>query len=240
MNKEFIERLYGCKACVYDLDKTLVRGRVAKGIGLQFLKKELKRRHLENVWVGIRNYKKILDIAREQGEAEGLLYLSNILGQTRSADEKSMLEFSQRYIEKHSLPGAKKLISHLNKNMPSFISTIGYDISAKIAKEYFGCYDSIGNPVIYYDHGNKNPILKSCEIKMRTGEDKLEQTEMMLSKYGLSIADCFAIGNDPLDHGIMRGAKLSAASPLADEETKRIANYWIDDYSSFLKELKSQ
>lgn len=127
---------------------------------------------------------------------------------------------------------------------PSFISTIGTDIAASSAGEYFGTDDYVANelePEVVDGWRGPRVCIRKLKIFVRDGHEKLKKTGKMLERFSaynksgktktLKIENCLVIGNDKYDHEMMRAAKLSAASPLADEETKRIADYWITSYS---------
>jgi len=235
---EFKEALQECEAAVLDLDKCLVDGRVAQGIGKQFLFREFKRGHLHHVYRGLANYKKVLQITEEQGEAAGLEYFANILFSTGCAYSPLIYAFAHRYIEKHRIPGAKEFVRQIKKIVPlTIISTIGFDIAAYVASNYFqtnGTNGYVANRIVW----DADYWAKSLEMKIRDGKDKLDATMEKLHSRGSSGDNIFVLGNDELDHELMQASKLSVASPLADEETKRIADIWIPDYRLFLEELK--
>lgn len=236
---EFKEEMQKCEAAVLDLDKCLVNGRVAQGIGEQFLSRELKRFHLHHVYKGLANYGKTLDIVEEKGEAAGLEYFANILFGTGCVHRDLLDSFAQKYIEKHEVPGAKDFVWQVKKTVPLvIISTIGLDRAACIASNYFSVNDYAANCIVWDDKYWTRA--KSLEMKIRDGKDKLDATMEILYKHKLSGENMFVLGNDKLDHELMKAARLSAASPLADEETKAISDIWIPDYRAFVDELEKQ
>ncbi len=231
---EFRNTLKGCKAAVYDLDNTLVDGRVADGMGKKFLSSELCRLHLNHVWLGARNYSTVKRIAEEQGEAKGLEYFFGVIGQTGCANRDLMKRFARDYIQKHGLHGSVEFAAYIKSlGIKQFISTIGCDMAAQASCELYGLNDYTANPVFC-----QNSVVKSCEPFIKTGEDKLYHTRKMLERRGLSLRDSLVVGNDELDHELMKASKLSAASPLANEETREIADIWIENYAAFLEELE--
>lgn len=231
---EFGSALKECKSAVYDLDNTLVEGRVAQGMGKRFLASELGRFHLRHVWLGITNYGKVKRIAEGSGEAYGLEYLFDVIGRTGCANKAMMEEFARDYIQKHGLPGSKEFADYLREFVVNqFVSTASCDIAAIAACDLYGLGDYTANPVIY-----SGSVVKSCEPMIRTEVDKLYYTERMLERHGLSLSGSLVVGNDRLDHKLMEFAGVKAASPLADEETRRIADFWIEDYAELMEELE--
>ncbi|MFH0949267.1 MAG: HAD hydrolase family protein [Candidatus Aenigmatarchaeota archaeon] len=241
--EEFKQQLYDCDCTVYDLDNTLVEGRVADGVGKSFLKSELFRGHIHHVILGAKNYKKVLEIAEKDGEVAGLEYFMNLIAKTGCATYQMFYQNAREYIEKKNIPDVRAFmhcIAHKQlKTDGAFISTLGADVSAEAAKYYFPHVSGwIGNPLTYKQTGS-DTLITGIKPVMRNGEEKLQRTEEMLQNHGLSISKCFTIGNDENDHAIMKAARLSAASPLADEPTKDIANIYIPSYSYFLEKLKA-
>lgn len=227
---------------VADLDGSLIRGKVASGMGRYFLVDEAKRLHLPHVWSGWRNYKRVKESARMYGEAAGLEHFLDIVGRTGCATRDAFFEYAQRYIEEHSLQGAEEFMDYFAELMPTFISTVGSQIAADAAAEYYGCNDCIGNPVVY--NGSRDGVIKGIDIRIRDGRDKLEAVEGMLRNHGLLISTGIAIGNDSYDHEILKASALAMAGPLADWETKELVSELngliILDYVLFLKNLGAE
>jgi phosphoserine phosphatase len=149
------------------------------------------------------------------------------------------MSYAEEYLQKHSLPGVKEFLEHLGDRMPSCITTIGSDIAANAAADFYGFNDSIGNPIVI-DNGNR--IIR-VDANIRDGKDKLEATQEMLGQRDLSIKDGIVLGNDLYDHDLMRASRVAMASPLADEATQDLVRSLngvvIADYSAFLRELQS-
>ena len=242
----FKEALKECRAAIYDLDGTLIGGNVSVGIGKRYLLREAQnafagrqfKEHAKNACKGIANYWKVKRIAKKDGSAEGLRCFTNILAETGAGDIESAKQFAKEYIEKHELLGARKFVIYLKYSygIPAVISTIAWDIAAERAVECFGCDHSISNRVMH-----DNGIITGFIPVMNDGMAKHERTCAILENlYGFGIDECLVVGNDGLDHEMMRTARISAASPLADEETKALADVWIKDYGAFAEELKKR
>ncbi len=238
---DFKKALQNCDIAVYDLDKTLVDGRVAQGIGKRFIMKELKRWHLHHVYSGLSNYNEVLRITSEKGEAAGIEYFANVLFGTGCADIGSIKRYSKEYIEKHELPSAREFITRVYELGPKtgIISSICFNDTVEAAVFYFNMDGGVGNEVVYDNSTKPHRIVaKSLKMNIRNGKDKLEMTMEHLGLKASGMKSLFTVGNDPLDHELMKASGLSAASPLADEETKELADIWIPDYRSFVEELE--
>ncbi|GEM_PF-6344253 len=241
---EFKRELYKCEGAVYNLDKTLVDGRVAEGVGKQFLISELFQGHLGHIWLGAKNYGEVNRLAKEQGHTAGLKHFIGVIASTGCATYDMFFRYARKYISEKQLPGSSDFISYVGDSgglYKQLITTLGADLSARAARHCFDGWikDSIGNPLTYDGIPGENPdeLITGINILMSNGEERLELTEKMLKKYGLSAGQCFVVGNDASDHELMRAARMSAASPLADNETKELAHIWIPDYRTFLEEL---
>lgn len=236
-----LEELAKYKFLVADLDGTLVDGRVAQGMGKYFLFDELKRLHLPHVLLGLANYRKVKEAAR-RGEAEGLEYFGNVIGRTGCAKPRLFDGYAHRYIESHSLPGAKDVMLFFGQEMETFISTMGSDIAAQAAREFYGCTDFVANPVQYRD-GRAGTSIRGVTLRIRDGTDKLEATEEMLRRHELTISDGIVLGNDRYDHESLMASRLAMASPLADEATRalvmKLNGAIVLDYDALLEELDS-
>ncbi len=227
----FKASLNGCKAVVMDLDQSLIHGTLTGDIGFKFLELEKNKGHDDHYKLGMENVVKILEITLNEGVAEGLRYFFDVIGKTGCALYTTFFDLAKDAIKEAELPGAEAFVKYIKeKELKPFISSMGCDIGVKAAVEYFGCKDGIGNPVIYCP---EKSIIQYCKIEMRNGEEKLEKTREMLKRHGLDISEALVLGNDELDYPMMKAARLSVASPLADEEAKQIANIWIANFRAF-------
>lgn len=221
---------------VADLDGTLVRGRVAQGQGKYFLQAEAKRLHLPHVLLGLANYGKAKK-AVEKGEAEGLEYFFGVVGRTGCATGNDFYKYAIEYLKKHSLPEAREFMLHVAGVIPTFISTIGSDIAAQAASDYYRCMGYVANPLRYGALG----VITGADIKVRDGKDKMEATKGMLAKHRGVLSDGIMIGNDGYDHDLMKASALAVASPLADDATRELVRELngivATDYESLLSEL---
>lgn len=245
---QFKERLYQCEAAVYDLDGTLVSGRIAEGMGRRFLRREFRNifmdpakfyRHAYNVALGASNYRKVQRTANKIGEAEGLELFLNVLARAKCADWESAYAFVREYVESHEIPGARDFVRYLKalrgSGFLSLVTTIGTNIGANVAREYFGFDDAARSNEVLCRGG----VISGVRTNVRNSAQKRDAVKERLRKHGLSIGGCLAIGNDRYDRETMEAAQLSAASPIATEETRQIADIWIRDYGEFLEELKA-
>lgn len=226
---------------VADLDSTLVKGRIAQGQGKYFLWDEAKRLHLPHVLLGATNYRKVKEMAR-RGEAEGLEYFGNVIGRTGCATKDDFLDYAYRFIEEHSLPGAVEFMDYFSERMHTFIATLGSQIAADAAADFYKCKEGVGNRVIYRE--GSGSIIKGINIGIRDGKDKLQATVEMLKRHKLRIIQGIAIGNDRYDHETLRASALPLAGPQADEETKQLVRELrgtvIEDFDSFLDGLEAE
>ncbi len=234
--------LYESKSLVAAAN-ALVEGRTATDMSKSFLWYEVTKLYLPHVLHGTANYRKVLEIAEKEVEAEGLRYLFKIAGRTGRARHNQFVEYADRYIKKHSLPDAKKFMLYFRERMPTFISTTGSMIVADALAAYYDCREATGNDVHCCDDKVDDPFVIGVGTAIRNGKDKLEATEEMLKTHKLSIAESAVLGNDALDHESMRAARFAIAGPLADDATielatRKLKGIHINNYRKFLEELK--
>ena len=241
-SQQFGPYLQECDGIVADLDGTLVKGRVAEGMGKKFLKSELRRLHLRHAWSGLRNYKKVLKTGRggepykgRSGQAAGLELFTDIMAGTGCATRGMMKAYARERIKESVLPGAREFIWHLKgTGKPVVCVTAGCSSAAEEAKEFFGFDSAWGNPMRYSEEG----MLLGCDIVFDE-RTKLSETEDRLHRfYGLSINRCLVIGNDDLDVPLMLMSRLSASGPLATPQARDRAEVRIDDYVTFLRDIR--
>ncbi len=209
---------------VLDLDNTLVKGYMAEEIGKSLLLEEIEGfmklnnespTHLKTLLKGVIGYMKVKSV---RDESEGLERFYKILGKFNVTKEKTY-ETAMKAIRKNELNGVKEFVDNLNGKYETIIVTMSDEMSAKAAKEYFDVDYSWGNPLVY-----KDDKIKGIELKIKDSKSKRDIVEKILEKRGFKLERCCVIGDGKNDHEIMKSAGYSMASPLADEETKRIAD----------------
>ncbi|MBI4015502.1 MAG: haloacid dehalogenase-like hydrolase [Candidatus Aenigmarchaeota archaeon] len=214
----------GLKYAVFDLDNTLVEGRVASYIGKSYFFRELfglRIGHLYKGWKGMKSVKEILKEGGEDAEARGMEAFMGVLGETRIATWDSIYDYAKKAVEKHELPGAKEFVGKCKNNgLQTYIATLGLLISAQAARDYFGADAARGNSLIA-----ENGIIRGVKLTMKTGEDRLREVRTIAN-----VNEALVVGNDRLDWPLMDAAGFSVAAPLADEETKKRADITITDF----------
>ncbi len=239
MDYHEFKNLAECKAAVVDVDKTLVAGRTAQGMGVRLLERELYSGHLKNFLHGLRNFPVVFRMGKTGGESAAMEYFFTVLGETGCADKKSAYRFAEQYIADHELPGASEFVDYLHdKGLYVVCSSLGSSIAIDAAQTFFGfdaCSD--GNEATYEDG-----IITGCRITtsdrpIGRQRSKKQAVEKVLAEHDLTLADCVVVGDNGTDREMMENARYSIASPLADIETIKAADIWVSDYVTLLKSL---
>jgi len=214
----------GLKYAVFDLDNTLVKGRVASYVGKSYFFHQLYRFRLDHLYKGVKGMRRVNEILKaggEDAEARGLEAFIGALGETGIATWDTIYEYSKSAVERHALPGAKEFVGRCKDNgFQTYIATIGLIISAQAARNYFGVDGARGNPLIA-----ENGIIKGVNLAMKTGEDRLREVKTIVNP-----DQALVVGDSRLDWPLMDAAGFSVAAPLADEETKKRADIAITDF----------
>ncbi len=209
---------------VFDLDNSLIEGRVASYIGKSYFLRQLYKLRLDHVykgWKGARRVREILIAGGEEAETRGLEAFMGVLGETGIATFYDMYDYARRAVEEHALPGAKDFVGKCKSNgLVTQIVTLGLHVSAQAAVDYFGAYGGRGNPLI-----QEGETVRGIRLAMKTGEDRLREVRTIVN-----LEQTLVVGNDKLDWPLMEAADFSIAAPLADKETKGKANLAITDF----------
>jgi phosphoserine phosphatase len=226
------------KYMITDLDYTLTDKKMAEGIGKYLLMEQLYKLRFDKFvrgYRGARRIKNILNNGSKNPEIEGLEEFVRVLSDVRVADRKNVYKYAMMTLEKSALPGVANLVKQCkNQGMKTMVVTAGMDTAAEAAAEYFGIDRSVGNRVLYGvrskngwtidGHGE----LLDVDISISNGKDKLKAMNVM----NIPVEESIVVGNDKLDWELMDAAKLSLASPLADEETCKRADARVRNFEN--------
>jgi hypothetical protein len=254
-----IAKREGCKGAVLDNDATICSSNFGKGIGYEFLKREFKKGHINNILEGLYDVLKIKMSAIKNGEEENIRsqkILFQGLGRTGCADRGSAYVYAERHRKRKELEGIGKFIKDFQNEVgPVFVSTQGSSRGADVVRYAYDLAGSASNPVIYLttdnqsvadipiaynDHiGNQllnaDSLIIDCDNLFRNAKDKKDGAQKMLEGHEsrLDLGEMLAIGDKhSIDSEVMNKSLLSASSPLADKKTKKEAHYKIASYVS--------
>jgi phosphoserine phosphatase len=115
--------------------------------------------------------------------------------------------------------------------MDSVVYTGGLDVSAQAASDIFDFDDSFAN----YTFDGSRIVPSHPDL----GLDKERIAQRYLCERDLELQDCLVVGNSDTDMPLMRLARLSLASPLADEEIRQVADLWAENYGNLARDLRS-
>lgn len=235
--------LDACRAAVFNLDGTLVDGRVAEGVGKRFLATEGRAKHYHHVAWGLVNYPIVLAITSMRNETDGLRHFVDVIGKTGCMTNSLFFELARDYIDRHVYPGARELVEYLAQaGKPCFISTIGADASAEAARSSF---DNNFMPSYVANslraRGRYKSVITGIDTPVKTSDDKLTHTERLLNQHGLSLGDCAVFEDSATGLEMMSRAKLGLAAPDATQEVLKSphTDFHIQDYARFLEELRA-
>jgi len=219
-------------AAVIDFDKTLINKNISEGIGKRILLDQLVKLRPDNFIYGIKKSIEIKKVEKNGNEIEGLKDYFKVIGSKNIVTKEEYRKYARKVIERSELDGARDFLKRLKEayDLEIFIVTTSDGLSAQEAVSYFGATDYAANPIVY-----DGEIVKGIVLNMYDGKTKLECTNELLEKYGIKLKECIAVGDSERDHEIMKNSGFSFASPLADEKTKEIADWWIKNYKDFLK-----
>ncbi|MCD6381630.1 MAG: HAD family hydrolase [Candidatus Aenigmarchaeota archaeon] len=219
-------------AVIWDLDKTLISKNVSEGIGEKILIDQLMKLRLNNFVYGIRKYKELKSKERNGCEIEGLKNFFEIIGDRKLMKKNKYYKYARRVVENLEIPGARNVINKMKNDydLEMLLATTSDELSAKAASEYFGMNKYAANPIIF-----GNEYVKDISLKMYDSDTKFETVKYMIEDEGISLKDCIVIGDSEKDHKLMKNSEFSFGSPLSDNKTKNLVDYWINDYREFMK-----
>jgi phosphoserine phosphatase len=217
----------GTRAVIIDLDKTLVKGRVAEALGLWYLNREWDNRNYRKVAIGAIGMAKIPFLLRfdrsDTAEAKGIQLFYATLIRAGIGKKTEMQENALKYLKGNSTEQVSEIIRFASK--PKFLATISGSVASQVAAGYFQL-DGFTSNVDLFDSGNGQ--LKGIKIRIGDGSQKLEAVEKMLRVHGISLKNCTAIGDGLPDIPLLRTAGLSIASPYATEEVRAITKIQLE------------
>lgn len=208
------------KAMIFDGDGTVWKGSVSKGIGMGYLMQSA-------TGLDVRAFKSLVrgavDISRKISKnedpeclAKGLEELYSILVKNNLGTQSEMMAFAASYLSKYTIPNMRYLMYAMSSARPLFLITISGSTSALAARNSLPFTDFVSNEDIFDISGK----LKGVNLIVRNGEDKAARAQAMLEKYDLNIRDCAAFGDGTVDLPMLKAAKISVASPYAEDAIK--------------------
>ncbi len=218
-------------AVIVDLDKTLIRGRVAEGLGRWYLNREWGNRNYCNVVVGIGDMVRIKAHLRkyrgtDAADAMGLAMFYSSLVRNGLGERNEMHDCAIGYFKMNEIEPVKEIVSLASK--PRFLATIAGSTAANAAVGHF-ILDGFTSNMDLFDSNNGKSMLSGIQILIGDGSQKLEAVERMLRVHKISLKNCTVIGDGLPDIPMMRSAGLSIASPLAKDEVRAVAKIHLTD-----------
>ncbi|MBS3050610.1 MAG: HAD family hydrolase [Candidatus Aenigmarchaeota archaeon] len=233
---QFEDRLFGCKAALLDVDGTLVDGSVSEGIGKGYLTREWERGNYRNAARGLLGALKTVFYTKLMGdEQRAYEEFAAALNRVGCVDSESASRFAEAYVKKHGLPYASDFVKFLNGvGMTTIAYTGGIDVSARAASERFGTIAHLGNYSVF---GSEIAPNVWSHVPGRKPNKRLTAEKFLDKRFGLKLNDCLVVGDAETDPGVMAGAKLSLAAPLAKPDVRAAADFWALSYEALLKAL---
>ncbi len=217
------------KGVVIDGDRTAWKGNAAEmGIGIPYILSALRRVNLVTATKGIRGYfevkKLVKSLPAEERDVKGLILFYRKLSESKLGRPTEMYLMAQSYLQTHRIKESWQIL--MGFTGPRFLASMNGSNVALAASAIFRFDDFVSNQDLF--EGGR---LSGVSVRMRNGEDKLREVSNMLSKLGIRLNQCFAIGDSITDIPMLREAGLAIASPFATPEIMGISDYWIDDES---------
>ncbi|MFQ6020705.1 MAG: haloacid dehalogenase-like hydrolase [Candidatus Aenigmatarchaeota archaeon] len=242
VTKEVYQNLEESTAIVSDIDNTLIGSRMAES-GLSLVKHVWGQGRYWTAITGFFGGLKVLG-GTALKKSRGKLYADNwglqtyhrILSKHKITREE-VDTVLRKYVEKHEMLGAKEFLDYL-KNLENekvlLLTTTGPSNGAEVCQEYFGADDYVANTVLY-----DGEFVSDIKLDMKTSDDRKRLTEEKLAKFGRRLEDSIVIGDSEPDWLLMRCAKVSIASPQADNGTIARADLHIRDFREFIPQVKT-
>ncbi len=219
-NDILIAHLDKAKALLLDGDGTIWKGSVSKGIGIGYLMRSAAALNVGSFKSLVRGAREISRRISNSSDPEclskGLEELYALLSRNNLGTKSEMMAFSVSYINRHTIPEMRYLMHEVSRTRPLFLITISGSTSSIAAKSALPLTDFVSNEDIFNDSGK----LTGVNLIVRNGDDKVAKTHYLLKKYGLQIRDCAAFGDGEVDMPLLKAAKISVASPYAQDAVK--------------------
>jgi len=217
-------------AIIVDLDKTLVKGRVAEGLGLWYLNREWNNHDYGKVATGVIGIAKIKFLLRkfkgkDTAEAKGIKLFYDALIKTGIGEKTEMQECALKYFKENTIEQVGEIVRFASK--PKFLATIAGSTASQVAVGHFKL-DGFTSNIDLFDSDNGRFKLKGIEILIGDGNQKLEAVEKMLRVRGISLKNCTAIGDGLPDIPLLRTAGFSIASPFATDAVRAITKIQLE------------
>ena len=234
------------KAMVFDIDNTIVTGRIANS-ALYLISEERKKGNWGNFIGGIWNGAKIAAETKVKGyfgdkvivENDGLRHCVKTLGKS-GITKKEIHHASEKYVDRHAISGIFDLVDTLKKDygLEPHISSLTADTFAEPIAKKFDC-DFTTQKIIY-----DGDIPYDLEVRMVSPLEKLTETRDDLSEKGISMKDVIYFGDSESDIFFMNsyhGAGMFICSPKTTDRKIRknsdIKLNWDYDYDWLNDEL---
>jgi hypothetical protein len=226
---QILRHVQSMRGAVTDGDRTAWKGNAAElGIGVPYIISALLRANLVTAARGVKGYldvkKAVKGLPDREKDAKGLELFYEKLRASKLGEPVQMYLMAKEYIEGHRVKATWELLTGFSG--PRFLASMNGSNVALAAGVVFKFTDFVSNQDLF--SGGK---LKGVSIRMGNGEDKCREAWNMLSRYGLRLNQCFALGDSVSDIPMLREAGLAIASPFATAEVKGIADYCLEDQS---------
>ncbi|MCK4635157.1 MAG: hypothetical protein KAT37_04775 [Candidatus Aenigmarchaeota archaeon] len=224
---------------IWDYDGVIGEVRIANCL-FGIIMEEKKRGNKKNYRRGIRGGLKVMagtkimsPFSQMYAENWGLKKAIEIVGNTDPEIGKERIQEAalQRH-ENYKLSGVEAVIETLREDygLDFYISSTSADIFIEPVAKKLGAVGFTTQEVFYE---GENP--KGVKLRVR---NKYEVTKNDLEEKGYSVKNSVYFGDGPSDLEFKGNSKLFFASPLAKPPVRRVADFQIDDYRNFNRELK--
>ncbi len=197
------------------------------GIGLQYIKKALRRFELKTAFCGIKGYFEVkealsLNPRMDYNSTKGLELFYSKLKNARIGRYEEMELMAKNYISKNIIWSSWGIINSFENRF--FVSCNGSTV-ARAANSIFNFKDYASN-VDLFDSDN---LIIGLKANIFDGETKAKYMFDMLANRNIPLKKTIYIGDCSTDIPALKMVGFPIASPFATTEVKAIAHYILKD-----------
>lgn len=197
------------------------------GIGLQYIKKALRRFELKTAFCGIKGYFEVKEAlsfnsGMDYDSTKGLEIFYSKLKSAKIGRREEMESMAKNYISKHIIWSSWGIINSFENKF--FISCNGSSV-ARAANNIFNFKDYKSNIDLF----NSDGLIVGLKANIFDGETKAKYLFDMLADKHIPLKKTIYIGDCSTDIPALRMVGFPIASPFATDEVKALAHYVLKD-----------
>ena len=197
------------------------------GIGLQYIKRALRRFELKTAFHGIKGYFEVKGAVSSNSEMDcdstkGLEIFYSKLQSVGIGKREEMESMAKTYISKHIIWSSWSIINSFENRF--FISCNGSCV-ARAANSIFNFKDYASNIDLF----NSDDLIIGLKANILDGETKAKCLFDMFANKEIPLKKTIYIGDCRTDIPALKMVGFPIASPFATAEVKAIAHYVLED-----------